>query len=210
MNATKESEVMEIVDNSLLNNKLERFGLYVDDFQNINFISNKKYHIESMLNTHGDAQSIINISYNIIGWLTEKKIYSSVFFKLSLISCLFCENNFIVTKLLTPGGEQYLKNLIKKLNSEDKYFDAYQFTMVSNTREEEIYEKLLLQDIINYLLVQEEHGSFVSISNNHFRLVSIQDGLISITSNDYTAIGNNKINQLLTPDDVEYKEWLPH
>ena len=99
MNATKESEVMEIVDNSLLNNKLERFGLYVDDFQNINFISNKKYHIESMLNTHGDAQSIINISYNIIGWLTEKKIYSSVFFKLSLISCLFCENNFIVTKL---------------------------------------------------------------------------------------------------------------
>ncbi|KPN70566.1 hypothetical protein [Neisseria sp. 83E34] len=201
---------MEIINNYTLNKELKKFGLCVDDLQNINFISKKEYPIESMLNAYKNAQSIINISYNIIGWLTEKKSYSSVFFKLSLISCLLYENNFIVTKLLTPAGEQHLRNLIKKLNLEDKYYDAYKFKMVSNIREEEIYEKLLLQQIINYLLVQEEHGSFVSISDNHFRLVSIQDGLISITSNDYIAIESNKINKLLNPDDVEYKEWLPH
>ena len=125
-NIYKEINV-EIIDNSILNNLLKKFGLHIDDLQNINFISEIKYPIESMLNTYNDAQSIISISYNITGWLTERKCYPYTFFKLSLLSCLLYENNFIVSKLLTPAKDQCLTKLIEKLNSKDKYYDAYKF-----------------------------------------------------------------------------------
>ena len=193
----------------MLNFNLNKFGLYVDEFQNINYITHSKNPVESMINQEQNALSLIAISSNLVGWLSENHKAPYIFFKLSILSCALNENNFFITKLLTPPSENYLAALLSKLNSEKKYFDAYKFKIASNINEDGMFEKILLLEIVNYLLTQEEHGSFISISDNEFRLASIQDGLISITSNDSLCVSEKIINQLLNSEDIKYREWLP-
>lgn len=200
---------MEIVTNSILNLTLNKFGLHVDEFQNINYLKNNDNPIESVINQEQNALSIIAIASNLIGWLLENNAKSYIFFKLSTLSCTLNENKFLITKLLTPPSKHYSTDLLFRLNSEEKYFDAYKFKVIDQVIEEDIFEKVSLLEIINYLLIQEEHGSFISIYDNEFRLISIQDGLISITSNNFLCVNEIIINQLLNPEDFQYREWLP-
>ena len=57
---------MEIVNNSMLNFNLNKFGLYVDEFQNINYITHSKNPVESMINQEQNALSLIAISSNFL------------------------------------------------------------------------------------------------------------------------------------------------
>ncbi|QEY26235.1 hypothetical protein [Neisseria zalophi] len=200
---------MKILNNNELNKKLYNLGLCIDDLQNINFLNKNQYPTSSILNQEYDARALIAISNNIIGWLSENPNSSFIYFKLSYLSYMPNENKFFLTKLLTYPFEQNINNLVLKLNSEILYHNVYQFKILSDIKEEQIFEKITLQQIINYLLTQEEHGNFISISNNEFRLISIQDGLISITSNNYSYINRKTITELLDYKNTKYRSWLP-
>ncbi|MBF0785205.1 hypothetical protein E4T80_06970 [Muribacter muris] len=171
---------------NIFNKFISKHHLYLDEWKRIYPKEQNQDNKFSFLNTEKEATALIFVAANICDWITQNS--DRVYFQLSsLFSCL-SESKYILARIL---GLKYI----------DKPFDENLFSLKElrlNTinRYHLHLNKVQIQELIHFLLVYEEFGSFIALSHNGYKLLNINDGFISLTLNHY-VVNQSLANQLL-------------
>ncbi len=204
---------MIIINNNEANSILEPLRVKINELNKFDFLEKKtNLAYRRFLNKLTGAVDIEYFSQYIIGWLSNNEYTSWKLLKIDDCSGFGCRDEKIIlgSHLISEDIDNglFLQKLREKIDTTKIWMDAY-FFKFNDDNFKNYYHNIKLSQIISYLIAHEQHGHLLSFNDDHYKMVSIQDGEITIitTESDSNTL-DDFMSGLQSNDFLEYRQWV--
>lgn len=201
---------MKIIANIKANALLNSLGVEINELNRLAIKPSKKVKTLRFLNELENSLHIPYFSQYIVGWLSDGQTNWKLL-KVDDCTSGYIDERVLLGSLLSPIGlseKDFFSLLLRQAYAENLQQDAYYFEHKNSLLERYFYDIKLAQ-VIGYLISYEQHGYILSSRENYFRMISIQDGEITlyVMESDASALDQFMLG-VREGDYTKFREWV--